>query len=93
MTTQKPKFLKLLVFDLAKICNFEALYLGAERSSAAKNFFSHDNLGVTYHHAKFHFETPRSPEDPPLLITSNDNEHDSTMQEWRNSSPGIQQEF
>ena len=43
--------------------NFEVLYLGAERSLAAKNFFSYDNLGVTYHRAKFHFETPRSPED------------------------------
>ena len=66
MTTQKSKFFKLLVFDLAKTCNFKALYLGAERSSAAKKIFSHYNLGVTYHHAKFHFETPRSPEDPPL---------------------------
>ena len=48
--------------------NFKALYLGAERSSAAKKIFSHDNLGVTYHHSKFHFETSRSPEDPPLLV-------------------------
>ena len=41
MTTQKSKVFKLLAFNLAKICNFEALYLGAERSSAAKkNFFT-----------------------------------------------------
>ena len=49
-----------------KIRNFDPLYFGFQGDSAAKIFFSKHNPGVIYHPEKFHFETPRTPKNPPL---------------------------